>query len=42
MTDKVELQDDGYPTLKSFIVATEECAKMSKETIQWVDLKEVV
>lgn len=42
VTDKVELQDDGYPTLKSFIAATEECAKMSKETIQWVDLKEVV
>ena len=42
VTDKVELQDDGHPTLESFISATEECAKMSKETIKWVDLKEVV
>lgn len=42
VTDKVELQDDGHPTLKSFISATEECARMSKETIKWIDPKEVV
>lgn len=42
VTDKVELQADGHPTLGSFISATEECAKMSKETINWIDPKEVV